>query len=108
MNTAQNGIDRSVNFSIATLNINNRMNNLTERREQELKSSLINRLSAEYTNVGARLVHQLVNEAHALASTNFAPLLLLPQLAEELVQKAAAWSAHQRAILHHELHAMAA
>jgi hypothetical protein len=39
-----------------------------------------------------------VNEAYALASETFAPLLLLPVLAEEKVQKVAAWSAHQRAV----------
>jgi hypothetical protein len=79
------------------------MNNLiiaSESRAEELKTSLTKRLSAEYAGVGARLVYQIVNEAYALASTNFAPLLLLPVLAEEKVQQAAAWSAHQRTILH--------
>ncbi len=75
-----------------TKNINSAV--LTE----QLKSSLIRRLSAEYAGVGKRLVYQAVNEAYALASENFAPLLLLPVLAEEKVQKVAAWSAHQRAI----------
>jgi Na+(H+)/acetate symporter ActP len=75
---------------------------------EQLKSSLIRRLSSEYASVGARLVHQIVNEAYALASATFAPLLLLPVLAEEKVQNAAAWSAHQNAILHGSRHDVAA
>ena len=100
MNTAENRIDQSVNFSTTTTNMNNQINILTDSRAEELKSSLVKKLSAEYAGVGPRLVYQAVNEAYALASTNFAPLLLLPVLAEEKVQQAAAWSAHQRAILH--------
>jgi len=65
---------------------------------EQLKSSLVRRFNAEYSSVGARLIYQTVNEAYALASATFAPLLLLPVLAEEKVQQVAAWSAHQRAV----------
>jgi hypothetical protein len=108
MNTVENRIDRSVNFLTTTQKMNNQINILSDSRAEELKSSLVKKLSAEYAGVGARLVYQTVNEAYALASSNFAPLLLLPLLAEEKVQKAAAWCAHQRAILHARPHAMAA
>ena len=65
----------------------------------ELKSALVKRLNAEYAEVGPRLVYQAVNEADALASLTSVPLLVLPALAEEKVRKAAAWTAHQRAVL---------
>jgi len=65
---------------------------------QELKSALVRQLSAENAGVEARLVWQAVNEAHALAATTFAPLLVLPDLAEEKVQSAVAWSNHQRSV----------
>jgi energy-converting hydrogenase Eha subunit E len=77
-------------------------------RAEELKSALVKRLSAEYAEVGRRLVFQAVNEAHALAALTSVPLLLLPTLAEEKVQKVAAWSAHQRALLGGEHLAFAA
>jgi hypothetical protein len=47
--------------------------------------------------VAARLVYQAVNEAYALVSLTL-PLLLLPALAEEKVQNAAAWSARQQSM----------
>jgi hypothetical protein len=56
----------------------------------------VKRLSAEYVGVAARLVYQAVNEAYALVSLTPEPLLLLPALAEEKVQKAAAWSCHRQ------------
>jgi energy-converting hydrogenase Eha subunit E len=71
----------------------------TASQAEQLKSALVRTLSAEYTEVGPRMVFQAVNEAHALASLTFVPLLVLPALAEEKVQKAAAWAAHQRAVL---------
>ena len=78
----------------------NKSRNLgSAERAEELKSALVNRLSAEYADVATRLVYQAVNEAHALASLTFVPLLVLPTLAEEKVQNAAAWSARQRSVL---------
>lgn len=79
--------------------MNNPINIASDSRAEELKTSLVTRLSVEYAGVGARLVYQTVNEAYALAATCFAPLLLLPLLAEEKVRKAAARSARQQAIL---------
>ena len=66
---------------------------------EKLKAALVRSLSAEYANVESRLVYQAVNEADALASLTETPLLFLPSLAVEKVQKAAAWSAHQREVL---------
>jgi hypothetical protein len=65
---------------------------------EELKSALVKRLAAEYAGVATRFVYQAVNEAYALASLTLEPLLFLPVLAEENVQKAAAWSAHQHSL----------
>jgi hypothetical protein len=88
--------------------MNNQKNTISSVLTEQLKSSLVIRLSSEYAGVGARLVNQIVNEAYALASATFAPMLLLPVLAEEKVQSAAAWSAHQRDILHGGHHDQAA
>ena len=66
---------------------------------EELKSTLVKRLSAEYAAVATRLVYQAVNEAYALAALTLEPLLFLPELAEEKVQKAADWSARQSSLL---------
>jgi hypothetical protein len=77
-------------------------------KEKELKSSLLARLTTEHLDVDASLVYQAVNEAHALASLTTVPLLLLPLLAEEKVQKAAAWSVHQRSLRHGNRLALAA
>ena len=66
---------------------------------EEAKATLVKRLSADYDGVDTHLVHQAINEAHALASLTVAPLLLLPALAEEKVQKLAAWCARQRSVL---------
>jgi len=77
-------------------------------RAEELKTDLVERLTAEYAEVGWRLVYQAVNEAHALAALTSVPHLVLPTLAEEKVQKVAAWSAHQRALLAGEQVAFAA
>lgn len=62
---------------------------------EKLKSALVKRFTSEYAGIAARLVYQAVNEAYALVSLTPEPLLLLPVLAEEKVQTAAAWSAHQ-------------
>ena len=67
---------------------------------EELKSDLVKRLITEYASVAARLVYQAVNEAYALVSLTAEPLLLLPALAEEKVQEAAAWSARQDSLIH--------
>ena len=98
MNAENKRIDWSVNYLTPTMNMNNLKNNNSDVLTEQLKSSLVRRLCQEYAGVGRRLVYQTVNEAYALASENFAPLLLLPVLAEEKVQKLAAWSAHQRAV----------
>lgn len=97
MNIGTKRIDWSVNY-LTTTNMNNLKNNNSDVLTEQLKSSLVRRLSREYAGVGKRLVYQTVNEAYALASETFAPLLLLPVLAEEKVQKLAAWAAHQRAV----------
>ena len=68
-------------------------------RAGELRSALVKKFNAEYPDVEARLVYQAVNEAHALASLTPVPLLLLPLLAEEKVQQAGTWSAHQHSLL---------
>ncbi len=75
---------------------------------KRLKSDLVERLAAEYAELSPRLVYQAVNEAHALASLTHVPHLVLPTLAEEKVQKLAAWSSHQRALLGGEQVAFAA
>jgi hypothetical protein len=95
MNTSKYRIDQSVN-SLTQDTKDTPMRNTIMIKLQELKSALVQRLSAEYAGVEARLVSQAVNEAHAVAATTFAPILVLPDLAEEKVQRAAAWSAHQR------------
>jgi len=53
---------------------------------EQLKSSLVKQLSAEYSCVAGPAVYQAVNEADALASLTPVPLLFLPTLAEEKVQ----------------------
>ncbi len=99
MNTAQNKIDQSVNFPIKNTlmkNLNNYISMFPTSKAEQLKSALLKRFRAEYADVDAQLVHQAVNEAFALASATSEPLLLLPVLAEEKVQSAAAWSTRQR------------
>jgi len=86
----------------------NSRENFTRARTDELKSVLVRRLSAEYSKLGERLVYQAVNEADALASLTIVPLLVLPTLAEEKVQMAAAWSARQQLLRHDESVAFAA
>lgn len=76
--------------------------------QQQLKSDLVRRLSSEYANVGVRMVYLAVNEADALASLTSVPLLVLPTLAEEKVQRAAARLAHQRSMLRGDSIALAA
>jgi hypothetical protein len=65
---------------------------------EKLKSALVKRFTSEYSEVAAWLIYQAVNEACALVSLTPQPLLLLPVLAEEKVQNAAAWTAHQNAL----------
>ena len=75
-----------------------RPNRIIDVKAEELKSALVKKLSADYAHLGYGLVYQAVNEAHALASLTTVPLLFLPLVAEEKVQKAGAWSAQQRSI----------
>jgi hypothetical protein len=116
MNTFTKRIDQSVNLSIQNTLMKNSKNivpvehaipvaftNLTSKEPavnygsklEELKSALVKSLGAEYDWVGTQLVRQAVNEALALASQTYAPILLLPSLAEEKVQSAADWSIRQ-------------
>ncbi len=90
------------------MNMRNASNTGSAFRAEELKSALVRRLSAEYAEVGERMVRQAVNEADALASLTFVPLLVLPTLAEEKVQQAAAWSAQRRAVRRCDAVALAA
>jgi hypothetical protein len=101
MKNVKKKIDQSVKFLSENANMKNSRNRniLPALTAEKLKSALVKRLGAEYAEVGPRLVYQAVNEADALASLTSVPLLLLPALAEEKVRKAAAWTAHQRAVL---------
>src|ERR1700744_5299733 len=101
MKKIANRIDRSVNF------LKQKESRGTGARAiplvaisaaEELKACLVRKLSAEYSAVDARLVHQAINEAHALAALTGVPLLVLPALAEEKVRAASVWSARQRAV----------
>jgi hypothetical protein len=101
MNTTENRIDQSVNSLTENTLMKNWKNYIPRfpiSMAEELKSDLVKRLSAEYAGVATRLVFQAVNEAYALVSLTTEPLLLLPALAEEKVQSAAAWSARQRSL----------
>lgn len=62
------------------------------------KDRLATELANEFSAVNERLIHQVVNEADALASTTLFPALFLPALAEEKVRQASAWAARQREI----------
>jgi len=94
MNIVENKIDRSVNFLTQDTkggpmkNWKNYIPMFPISRAEELKSTL-----------AARLIYQAVNEAYALAMAMGEPLLLLPALAEEKVQTAAAWQDRQRSVL---------
>ena len=61
-----------------------------------LKNALVQRFSAEYSDLQPHLVRRAVHDADALASLTAIPHLLLPVLAEEKVQKARSWSLHQQ------------
>jgi hypothetical protein len=108
MKNVKRRIDWSVQPLTQSASARNCREVISAVRAEELKTDLVRRLSAEYAEVGSRLVFQAVNEAHALASLTSVPLLLLPTLAEEKVQKVAAWAAHQRALLGGEHVAFAA
>jgi energy-converting hydrogenase Eha subunit E len=108
MKNAKIKIDQSVYILIKTTNMNTSRNIKPVSKVDDLKSALVKKLSVEFAEVGPRLVYQAVNEADALASLTFVPLLVLPALAEEKVRQAAAWAAHQRAILHSDAMAFAA
>jgi energy-converting hydrogenase Eha subunit E len=92
-------LKQRIDWSVKPLASSHVKGTTTASQAEQLKSALVRKLSAEYADVGARMVFQVVNEAHALASLTFVPLLVLPSLAEEKVQQAAAWAAHQRAVL---------
>jgi hypothetical protein len=106
MNTIEERIDQSVNYLTENTkgtpmkNWKSYIPSFPISRAEQLKSALVKRFIAEYDNVAARLVYQAVNEAYALVSLTAEPLLLLPALAEEKVQNAAAWSARQGSLLH--------
>jgi hypothetical protein len=111
MNTTLQRIDRSVNRFTLDQGIKHSRDWVPLfpiSTAEELKSTLVKRLSAEYSNVATRLVFQSVNEAYALATLSGEPLLLLPVLAEEKVQQASAWSARQKTLLHDHGTALAA
>jgi|ERR1700722_774904 hypothetical protein len=99
MKIVRNRIDWSVRPLTESTNRERSNNLIIAGKAQALKSALVKKLSVEYAEVGSQLVFQAVNEAHALAALTYVPLLVLPTLAEEKVQKAAAWTAHQRALL---------
>jgi hypothetical protein len=105
MKTLDQRIDQSVNSSRQNTKETN-MKSLKNyipmfpiSTAEELKSSLVKRLTAEYAGVATRLVYQAINEAYALVSLTTEPLLLLPALAEEKVRKVADWSARQHSLL---------
>ena len=75
---------------------------------ENLKTRLIARLTAEFSDIQEHLIHQAVDEADALASLTVVPHLLLPVLAEEKVQSARDWSLHQQMILERQSVALAA
>jgi hypothetical protein len=107
MKAAQIRIDQSVNILSHNTKDTPMKNNIILKL-QKLKSALVKRLSAEYAGVEAGLIWQAVNEAHALAATTFAPILVMPDLAEEKVRRAAAWSKHQRTLRHSDFFARSA
>ena len=78
MNTAEMGIDQSVNsLTKNTLmkNLNSYVSMFPFSKAEQLKSALVNRFRAEYADVAAQLVYQAVNEAYALVSATSEPLL---------------------------------
>jgi len=99
MKTAQNRIDQSVYFQPQNTKDTFMIKNPFRLKLEEFKGALASRLAAEYARVEKRLVHQAVNEAYAVAWTTFAPLLVLPELAEEKVRQIAAWSDRQHSML---------
>jgi len=102
MNTLEERIDRSVNLLTKNTLMKNWKNYIPMfpvSTAEKLKSALVKRLSAEYADVATRLVFQAVNEAYAMATQTLEPLLFLPALAEEKVQKAAVWTARQHSLL---------
>lgn len=74
----------------------------------QLKNQLVEKFTAEFSDVQAHLVSLAVDEAQALAVLIGVPHLLLPTLAEEKVQGLRNWTAHQQAIYHRPALARAA
>lgn len=67
----------------------------------DFKDRVTTELANEFGALSAcndRLIHQVVNEADALASTTLFPAFFLPALAEEKVRLASAWAARQQVI----------
>jgi hypothetical protein len=64
-----------------------------------LKSNLIAKFTAEFSDLQANLIQRAVDEADALAALTGFPQLLLPDLAFEKVQSVRDWNYRQRAIL---------
>jgi hypothetical protein len=97
----KNKIDRSVKLLTMKPYMKNfklRAPKASISKPEELKSALVKKFTEEYAGVARRLIFQAVNEAYAMVSLTAEPLLLLPALAEEKVQSAAAWSARQRSV----------
>jgi hypothetical protein len=111
MNTSEIRIDQSVKSTTQSSNGSSLKNwksyfpLCSSSMAEKLKSTLVKKFSAEYVGVATRLVYQAVNEAYALVSLTAEPLLLLPVLAEEKVQKAAAWTTRQQSM--HRLNSFA-
>jgi hypothetical protein len=101
MNTTQSKIDQSVYYRTQYPGGKSSLNYIPLfpiSTAEKLKLALVKKFSAQYANVAARLLYQAVNEAYALVSLTPEPLLLLPALAEEKVQSAAAWTTRQDAL----------
>jgi hypothetical protein len=64
-----------------------------------IKTQLVRRFTAEFSDLQTRLIRRAVDEAEALAAMTEMPLLLFPTWAEEKVQSTRNWSLHQREIL---------
>lgn len=80
------------------------------QKQANIKNRVTTELANEFSGLSAfngRLIHQVVNEADALASTTLFPAFFLPALAEEKVRKASAWAARQQ-VIHEQTLALAA
>ncbi len=64
----------------------------------DFKDRVATQLANEFSVLNKRLIHQVVNEADALAWTTLFPAFFLPALAEEKVRQVSAWAARQQMI----------